>query len=658
MNCETDETSTTAITAKKPRSKRVLKDWTAVRNLGPDVFEGVNHGLLREHAKKILQSFEAEVRHEDTTGFFTKGCSALQGNERFYIEHYCAAKDRHGCNFGCKVVVDAQEKTATLYTTGVHDHGSLIINHNQPLKKSKTGDWGIPMQHRQFVDEQIKLRRTALEIQRSMRNKSFVPLPSQTQLENYMSRKKKQLHSELKEETLADFVNWCTNNQWKADLNDDDVFVMPGAILPEAVQWETPPSDVRIVVSLSTKALLRNAILQQDSSLPSTVCLDGTYNLLANGKPTLILGTLDWWHQFRCIGVVYSSHEDASAYKSSIYSINEGIKLCFPGRELKADITLQDGALAIYNAVQETLKPRVAVNCWFHVTQALLKRKYEFKTPDKYQLFRSDVDLLHMSQSAEEFHHGASLFVKKWTPIEPALTKWFDKEYFGWRQNWYACCTPAGVPVSNSPLEHGNKMLKDLGTRRRQLTTGTFLRAFTEELKHQSSPEEMSSDHPSCFQLEYNEWRNAQEWLQHMVPAYVLGNKQRNLFHVPTSQFLLKHSNSVSVDFLKQKLTARNKKTTPLKHETFDEYTCRRFSFWELKAIERSSVLSDFILFTCSCVVYSKFGNCKHSLGLSILEKKFPIPAKFSLSAMGAKGKRGRKKGTAKSCYGLPKNDT
>jgi hypothetical protein len=68
------------------------------------------------------------------------------------------------------------------------------------------------------------------------------------------------------------------------------------------------------------------------------------------------------------------------------------------------------------------------------------------------------------SQTDVDFHHGATLFVQKWIKKEKDITFWFDNEYFNWRQNFFACASPPGIPSTNNSLENGNRLLKKFAT--------------------------------------------------------------------------------------------------------------------------------------------------------------------------------------------------
>jgi hypothetical protein len=215
---------------------------------------------------------------------------------------------------------------------------------------------------------------------------------------------------------------------------------------------------------------------------------------------------------------------------------------------------MQDGAPAIFNAVNKILKPQKALSCWFHVKQALHKKKQNFPTVNEesyryfisllffshlldvqlyfffsilgkclflgiafswcpeHRHFAADVDKLHAAQTETEFHEGATLFVKKWKAINQDMVNWFDDEYFGWRQNFYACCSPPGIPATNNSQECFHNLLKKDGSARKRLACGAFLHCMKEELHNLSHPLEHGGEFQACFAISNQEWRNAQQW--------------------------------------------------------------------------------------------------------------------------------------------------
>lgn len=300
------------------------------------------------------------------------------------------------------------------------------------------------------------------------------------------------------------------------------------------------------------------------------------------------------------------------------------------------------------------MQPLKSGSCWYYVTAQVLKHKSQFTIVDNYELFRADLDVLHRSQSEDEYHHGAQLFYTKWIERELKIMTWFDTEYFGWRQAFYACLSPPGIPSTNDPLENNNKLLKKFGTKQRLMIIGGFLKAMKHHLEHESSDREMGGEFPSSFSLTYNDWRKAQEWLKSVSSDKILRAKGKQTFCVPSTVLLQQHGKDISSTDLKQFLGKWNQKVVPLRGENFDSYTQSRGSFYVLQELKEENIVSQYIVDCCSCVMYWKYAHCKHALVVGICQGKFAVPAKFSLASIGPKGKRGRKRVVKNSCYGLP----
>jgi hypothetical protein len=250
-------------------------------------------------------------------GIFKKQ-ETMSRDGTFHLERYCKGKRRFNCQFGTKIVVNVAKKTAVLYISGQHDHSKDLLQEDQHRKKTKSGTWGISHNVRPFIDQKLKENKTAKQIMRDMRSEKLGPEPEMDQLQNYLFLKKQVLKPELKSENISSFLEWLRDNQFRPELPDEELFVLPGAIIPEEIKWNSDPSDLRVVCAPSTKALLANAIRQQDSSLPAFLCIDSTYNLLVNRWPTPVIGTLDWRHRYRTISVTLSSHEDEEAITAAL----------------------------------------------------------------------------------------------------------------------------------------------------------------------------------------------------------------------------------------------------------------------------------------------------------------------------------------------------
>ena len=114
---------------------------------------------------------------------------------------------------------------------------------------------------------------------------------------------------------------------------------------------------------------------------------------------------------------------------------------------------------------------------------------------------------------------------------------------------------------------------------------------------------------------------------------------------VPSSSFLITNP---GVAELKAQAKRWNQKDTPIAGETFDTYTSRRSSMFQLKKLSGNSVLSPNLLLSCTCPMYLKRHKCKHCIGVAIGLNLLTVPVTMSLERIAAQNsdgslKRGRK---------------
>jgi hypothetical protein len=155
-------------------------------------------------------------------------------------------------------------------TAGSHAH--TLDVHAVSQKKSKSGSWGISPTVKPLINQQLQLGPATL-ILRQMRNANMTHIPGYAQLSNYSIVARKKHFSELPQDDMGTFLSWLHNNSYKDSLADDELFVLPNALVPETVDPMNP--DIKIVAVLSTRALLRNRIRQQHTSMPSFLSCDG-----------------------------------------------------------------------------------------------------------------------------------------------------------------------------------------------------------------------------------------------------------------------------------------------------------------------------------------------------------------------------------------------
>jgi hypothetical protein len=219
-----------------------------------------------------------------------------------------------------------------------------------------------------------------------------------------------------------------------------------------------------------------------------------------------------------------------------------------------------------------------------------------------------------------------------------AMAQWINDEYFNWRQNFYAWSTPAGLPSTNNSHEGFHKWLKEDGTSRKRLSCGAFLRCMQQEIKHLSH--EQGTPFPQCFEMAYSDWKDAHLWAGGNAKDISFWNKTRTSLCVPSSLYC---SETPSRTDAKQAFVKWQQKIEPIRGEDLDAYFARRGLYYQLKLLKPHQLVSQFVLFACSCAFYAKNAFCKHSVGMGIVEKLFMVPVEFSAERLSGPTRRGRK---------------
>jgi hypothetical protein len=375
--------------------EKLRREWNLVEEIPLHSFGANNLRNPYPRCIELLESFHSKLQHTDGTRFFNRQQKVQPAS--LSLVHYCGARARFGCAFEAKMCFKQSPYHCAVYRSLEHCHNVDLHSTEAGKKSSKSGAWGIAHHLRPFIEEKVLQNLSPKEIHRAIRDANLKPKPSIQQLQNFAAKIRKTHQTELTSEDLGSFVDWVRSNPYKSELADDELFVLPDAVLPQDVSWQADVKQkTQIVCALSTKTLLHNAVKQQDSFVAAFLCIDGTYNLLENSWPCLVIGTVDLNHHFRLIAIAISSAEDEAAFAAVLKGISSGISLCFPGRNLSAKFTMQDGSIAIYNATRLELNPKDVLSCWFHVKQQVRKRKHEFQSVESFQEFNNDLDLLQV----------------------------------------------------------------------------------------------------------------------------------------------------------------------------------------------------------------------------------------------------------------------
>lgn len=231
---------------------------------------------------------------------------------------------------------------------------------------------------------------------------------------------------------------------------------------------------------LSTKRLLQNAVNQIN------VCADGTYKIVWQNFPMIIVGFVDRQNHFHVIAVCLVSNERTSEYRFVFTTIKKAIEK-HTNTVFEPDVLISDAAPAIRNGFYETFESASQnVICYVHVLRNL--RKAPLKNKDNRNAIISDVKVLHKSSSKREFENASRLFIMKWQKNgESAFCDYFQSQWLQEdTQNWYCGYSPY-VPAHNNCQEGFNNHVKRDHLLRERLPFDTFKITLTDMVSEMSN---------------------------------------------------------------------------------------------------------------------------------------------------------------------------
>jgi len=163
--------------------------------------------------------------------------------------------------------------------------------------------------------------------------------------------------------------------------------------------------------------------------------IDGTYKLIKNRFPVMVLGITDIAEEFHPIAYCVTTHEkeeDFIAFFSAVKKLSTELDLSF-----NPDFLMMDASDPTYNAASKIFPDTTILMCYFHLMQNVQKKcKTMFKTEEEYESFQD------------------------------AIYKWIDNEKFN---KWQIFHSPPGYANTNSNIESFNRQIKGF-TQKKKLT--------------------------------------------------------------------------------------------------------------------------------------------------------------------------------------------
>lgn len=397
--------------------------------------------------------------------------------------------------------------------------------------------------------------------------------------------------------TFGELYEWCVAMSKVPSPTEIDQAFMIGHTQSE--------QEKSFVFVMSTLRMLKHA---HDRSI---IVADGTYKLVWEDYPIMVLGTVDHANKFHMLAICVTTNERQSDYAFAFGAMRDAVLKHF-NREMQPKILISDAAAAIKNGFCVAF-PSADQNviCSVHVGRNVKDQK--FKDAANYDKIKSDFQILQASPGKVTFDHVANLFVEKWKNSEPDFSEYFQRIWLNRNSTWFAGYTPF-APSHNNAQEGFNLVLKRDYTLRERLPFNIFKAVFTNMVC--SISEQYS---PTCGKkpkqivdipvLTIDHYRSALLWTRDNKTKVVkiqstdviqkfltISSKFKETIEEPPSSKEVKEFNSIAF-------------------KDFDEYA--KFGFemvynthmhtaeWKTKS-------------TCTCRSFQGCYMCKHILGLAL----------------------------------------
>lgn len=232
----------------------------------------------------------------------------------------------------------------------------------------------------------------------------------------------------------GEMVEWL-KTQTNVPTSIDEAFV---------IDWTYDANDDSFAFVISTRRLLRNASQLRNMSS------DGTYKILWQKFPLIVMGMIDRAKHLHVSGIIVSSNERQKEYKFSFGAIRKGVER-ETNQVFKPDVIVSDHAAAIRNGFFATFGPSQNIICSVHMFRKLNERSGYSNKENKREII-DDVYVLHSSSDAESFDHAVLLFLDKWAATDDAFCTYFKATWLTeTTRNSYRGYSPF-VPDNNNAM--------------------------------------------------------------------------------------------------------------------------------------------------------------------------------------------------------------
>lgn len=382
-------------------------------------------------------------------------------------------------------------------------------------------------------------------------------------------------------------------------------------------------------IFFSTKRLLRTALET------NVLHADGTYKIIIQGFPVLVIGVTDYAKRFHLCGLAICSSESGDDFRFLFQSLSNGVQN-ITHNEINPRYLVADASAAITKGFNDTFEndETIRINCFSHLMMNV--DKYKFQDTEQKSNIKNDIKKLQQSSSQSQFDVGCDLFIKKWTQTEPEFTMHFNNVYIKANNMWYA---GAGirVPKTNNALENFNRQMKSHQTFYKRQNLNVFLHRALEIVEERSVE----------YRIDRKEFQKTCEVSDDLlINGYQYSDSEKSM----VTENLPDGSCNVYVfsgDNMNKITLEEVRKFEDATYENFDEFSSKAFIIYKITLTATGRNWKNAI---CTCTSFAKNYMCKHIVAiayrLGILNKPDSL---LSTVPIAAKNKRGRPKKATKA---------
>lgn len=477
---------------------------------------------------------------------------------------------------------------------------------------------------RKYILDQHKLGNPPATIIFRLREMTDIDQPTSQQVTHILSYyKEKMPNSAVSIADMEKFVN--EHNMVPED--DDTPFVVNFMCSPP----QALSNEKFFRMFFSTKRLLKYALLSK------ILHADGTYQILVQGYPVLVVGISDADKHFHLNGLAITSSEAAEDYKFLFDSLKLGVKLV-TNEDVQVDQLVADMAPAITEGFVRSFEdaPFTRVHCFMHIMSNVEKQK--FNSSDNKEAIKSDIRCLQLIHDKDLFDLGWKLLAEKWADREPEFIAYFEKVYINSNSNWYEGVSDR-TPKTNNCLEVFNRLMKQQQTMNLRLPLNQFLPKALLIVRERSKAYVQDKKPPTTSVTVTDELK-LKAWYYSESKKHARFQSSANgvsLFYVFAGDKMEKVTGD---DVLNWENSS---------YKDFEDFVAKTASMYR---ISFDGSVADLDRGKCTCVSYAKNNMCKHILAMAYRMEALDPPddlLKTVETPAPVKNKRGRPKKTTKA---------